>query len=175
MATYTLISSNVLSSSAASVTFSAIPSTYTDLVLRLSARSSANTVASYHLVTYNGSSTSYSDTLLYKDGTNATPQSQRGTGGAWYSYAGVGLPISADQSTANTFSSDEIYIPSYTASQYKPASVFGTQENNSTAQKMAVDASLWSNTAAITSITLTCGDPSYVSGSSFYLYGISNA
>ena len=38
MATYTLISSNVLSSSAASVTFSSIASTYTDLVLRVSAR-----------------------------------------------------------------------------------------------------------------------------------------
>ena len=36
--TYTLISSNVLASSAATVTFSSIPATYTDLVLRVSAR-----------------------------------------------------------------------------------------------------------------------------------------
>jgi hypothetical protein len=34
MATYTLIESQVLGSSAASVTFSAIPATYTDLVLK---------------------------------------------------------------------------------------------------------------------------------------------
>lgn len=173
--TYTLINSNVLTTTAASVTFSAIPSTYTDLVLRISARSNANTMSTYHLVTYNSSSSGYSDILLYKDGTNATPQSQKGTAGAWYSYAGVGLPFSADQSTANTFGSTEIYIPSYTTSQYKSASVFSVQETNSTTQYMAVDASLWSNTAAITSITITCGDPNYVSGSSFYLYGISNA
>ena len=36
--TYTLITSQTLASSAASVTFSSIPSTYTDLVLRVSAR-----------------------------------------------------------------------------------------------------------------------------------------
>ena len=173
--TYTLISSNVLSSPAASVTFSSIPATYTDLVLRISARGSGNSVNIYHLVTYNGSATGYSDTLLYKDGTNVTPQSQRGTGGAWYSYAGIGLPLPASQSTASTFDSTEIYIPSYTASQYKPASVFGVQETNSTTQYMAIDASLWSNTSAITSITITCGDQNYVSDSSFYLYGISNA
>ena len=43
--TYTLISSNVLASSAASVTFSAIPSTYTDLVVRASIRSDATSDA----------------------------------------------------------------------------------------------------------------------------------
>jgi hypothetical protein len=36
--TYTLIESQVLGSSAASVTFSAIPATYTDLVLKFSSR-----------------------------------------------------------------------------------------------------------------------------------------
>lgn len=173
--TYTLINSNVLSSSAASITFSSIPATYTDLVVKISARGSGNSVNIYHLVTYNGSSTGYSDTLLYKDGTNTTLKSQNGTGGAWYSYAGIGLPLPASQSTASTFDSTEVYIPSYTASQYKPASVFGVQETNSTTQYMAVDASLWSNNSAITSITITCGDQNYVSGSSFYLYGISNA
>lgn len=170
-----LISSQTLGSATASVTFSSIPSGYTDLALRISARGSGNSVNIYHLVTYNGSATGYSDTLLYKDGTNATPQSQRGTGGAWYSYAGIGLPLPASQSTANTFDNTEIYIPSYTASQYKPASVFGVQETNSTTQYMAVDASLWSNNSAITSITITCGDQNYVVGSSFYLYGLKNS
>lgn len=173
--TYTLISSNVLTSSAASVTFSSIPATYTDLVLRISARSNAG--GSYNLfkITYNSVSTSYSDTLLYKDGTNATPQSQRASSTTFYSNAGTGLPFNDSGSTANTFGSTEIYIPSYTASQNKPASVFSVQEDNSTTQYMAVDASLWSNTAAITSIIIAQNGGSFVSGSSFYLYGISNA
>lgn len=175
MATYTLISSNVLSSSAASVTFSSIPATYTDLVLRISARSNTGGSYNFFKITYNSISTSYSDTLLYKDGTNTTPQSQRGSSAAWYSYAGTGLPFNDSGSTADTFGSAEIYIPSYIAGQNKPASVFSVQENNSTTQYMAVDASLWSNTAAITSIGIAQNGGSFVSGSSFYLYGISNA
>jgi hypothetical protein len=176
MATYTLISSNVLASSAASVTFSAIPATYTDLVLRISARTSANPGGySYLQVTYNGTASGYSDTLLYKDGTNATPLSQRASGSnSFWSSAGTGLPFSTAANTSNAFGSAEIYIPSYTASQYKPASAFSVQEDNSTAQYMVVDASLSTNTSAITSVTITAGDPNFVATSSFYLYGISN-
>ena len=170
-----LISSQTLGSSAASVTFSSIPSGYIDLVLRISARSNAG--GSYNLfkITYNSVSTSYSDTLLYKDGTNTTPQSQRASSTTFYSNAGTGLPFNDSGSTANTFGSTEIYIPSYTASQNKPASVFSVQEDNSTTQYMAVDASLWSNTAAITSIGIAQNGGSFVSGSSFYLYGIKNS
>jgi len=176
MATYTLISSNVLSSSAASVTFSAIPATYTDLVLKVSARSSVNVGGySYLKVTYNGTASGYSDTLLYKDGSNATPQSQKASSQAFWSASGTGLPFSDAATTSNTFGSAEIYIPSYTANQYKPASAFSVQENNSTAQYMALDASLSTDTSAITSVTITAGDPNFVSTSSFYLYGISNA
>ena len=57
--TYTLISSNVLGSSAASVTFSSIPATYTDLVLRVSARTDADDTS---LITFNGTTTGYSKT-----------------------------------------------------------------------------------------------------------------
>jgi hypothetical protein len=79
--------------------------------------------------------------------------------------------------TANTFSNSEIYIPSYTISQNKPISGFFVTENNSTAADAAsinTAAQLWRNTAAITSITFTAGS-NFVSGSSFYLYGIKNS
>ena len=172
-----LISSQTLGSAAASVTFSSIPATYTDLVVRISARSSntGGSGYSYMQITYNGTTSGYSDTLLYKDGTNATPQSQRASSTTFYSNAGTGLPFPDAGATVSTFGSTEIYIPSYTVSQNKPASVFAVQENNSTTQFMAVDASLWSNTAAITSITITAGNPNFVSGSSFYLYGLKNS
>ena len=167
-----LISSQTLGSTTASVTFSSIPSGYADLALRISARANGGSSYTYCKITYNSTGSSYSDTLLYKDGTNTTPQSQRASSQTFYSAAGTGLPFNDSTSTSNTFGSMEIYIPSYTASQNKPASVFAVQEDNSTTQFMAVDASLWSNTAAITSITLTPGSGSFVSGSSFYLYGL---
>lgn len=169
--TYTLISSNVLTGSAASVTFSAIPSTYTDLILKWSARDVSGS-ANYDIqCEFNSSGgTSYSTTQVYGNGS--------GTFSNVYSnaaYGRTGYSESSD-SVANTFSNDEIYIPSYTASQNKPFSSFGATENNSATSRVLVSAmaSLWRNTSAITSIKLSSGG-TFATGSSFFLYGISNS
>jgi len=171
MATYTLISSNVLSSSAASVTFSAIPATYTDLVLRYAARSTLNSTDTY--VTFNGSSaTNYSATFVGANTTTAA--SSRETSAT---YANNIWTMNRSTTTASTFSSAELYIPSYTVSQNKPFSGTGVIENNSatTGFNLAATAMLWRVTSAITSITITPETGSFVADSSFYLYGISNA
>lgn len=171
MATYTLISSNVLASSAASVTFSSIPATYTDLVLRFSARCDNASTSLTVYATYNSLTSGYSRTMLRGNGATAT--SVRGSSES--SFSGFGF-ANGDTSTANTFSSGEIYIPSYTASQSKPSSAFTAWEDNATTAFIYADAFLQTSTDAITSITL---DPestnNFKSGSSFYLYGISNA
>ena len=167
--TYTLIQSQTLASSAASVTFSTIPSTYTDLVLKASARS---TGSSYTLVLkLNGTTANYSDTFLQGSG-SAASSSAGSAQAASYQYGGVDLSTY----TANTFASAEIYIPSYTASQNKPFSNFAVTETNATAAEIFAHASLWLNTAAITTVDFSLtGGNSFVTGSSFYLYGISNA
>jgi hypothetical protein len=51
----------------------------------------------------------------------------------------------------------------------------GASENNATDGRVAFNASLWSNTAAITSITLTPQAGSLMQYSTAYLYGVSNA
>jgi len=167
MATYTLISSNVLSSSAASVTFSSIPATYTDLVLRVSARGD-NTGLLLEM-TLNSATSTYSNTLLLGDG--ATASSTRNTGQA-YLRAGY---VNPSGSTASTFSSGEIYIPNYTSTTNKAMSSLGMTENNATTAYIANYANLWQTSSAITSISLQVTGQNFVSGSSFYLYGISNA
>jgi len=167
MATYTLISSNVLASSAASVTFSAIPATYTDLVLRVSARGD-NTSLLLEM-TLNSATSTYSNTLLLGDG--ATASSTRNTGQA-YLRAGY---VNPSGSTASTFSSGEIYIPNYTSTTDKPMSSLGMTENNATTAYIANYANLWQTSSAITSISLQVTGQNFVTGSSFYLYGISNA
>lgn len=172
-ATYTLIASNTLSSSAASVTFSAIPATYTDLVLRMSMRiSTTGDSKDNFYVWFNGSSAaSYSLTRVRGDGTTAS--SSRATAGT---YSLTGLTDRAG-ATANTFGSAELYIPNYTASTNKPSSLTTVSENNATEAYIEGAAGLWSNTAAITSIGIY-GDYSgnqFVSGSSFFLYGIKNS
>jgi len=177
MATYTLISSNVLSSSAASVTFSAIPATYTDLEIRVSARSDGAGYASFFSgITYkvNGVSTAYnSATDLY--GGFSTVSSTRQSNQA---FGGRTIVISGSTATANTFGSTSIYIPNYTSTVAKPIGVFSVSENNSAADAITeVEADLISNSVAISSITLyeQYSGSSFVAGSSFYLYGISNA
>jgi hypothetical protein len=170
--TYTRISSNVLSSSAASVTFSSIPSTYTDLVLRVSTRTTSVDVdGSAVRVNFNGDNSSvYSTTILGGSGSAASSATSADTYG-WFSYNGM----ASAGNTANTFASGELYIGSYTASQNKQMSSFYVSENNATAANMNSNALLWRNTAAISSIVLSVGSASFVAGSSFYLYGIKNS
>ena len=172
-ATYTLISSNVLTTTAASITFSAIPATYTDLVLRMSARSAASSDTDGFTIKFNGSSAAeYSYTTLSGNGASASSSRDFGNAAGYYSET-----VNGSTSTSNTFGNTAIYIPSYTASQNKPISTFGASEINSASGSYIQSlADLWRNTAAITSITITNGSATnFVSGSSFYLYGISNA
>ena len=167
--TYTLIASNTLSSSAASVTFSAIPADYTDLVLRVSARDSADTPISAASIRYNSdTATNYSFTRLDGDGSAAaSSRSSNSTA------IGQAL-IEPSTYTANTFGSLELYIPSYTVSQNKPNGFFGVTENNATEAEIRAAAFLWRNTATISSI-LFIAPNNFVSGSSFFLYGISSS
>jgi hypothetical protein len=168
--TYILISSNVLSTTAASVTFSAIPSTYTDLVLRYSARNDDTTTILG--VRFNGdTATNYSTTILRGNGSSASSLSYNTTRTQLFEQDGV----EPSTMTANTFVNAEIYIPSYLASQNKPSSNFTVTEDNSTTSFISAIANLWRNTAAITSINLYSNGGNLVAGSSFYLYGIKNS
>ena len=172
--TYTLIESQVLGSSATSVEFLAIPDIYTDLVLKASVRND-DTGASYFRVYFNNETTgtNYSQTYLYGNGATAGSSKQLNNN---YGITVVRSDSSSD--TSNTFASVEIYIPSYTASQSKSSSTESAMETNSATAYMNAIAGLWNNTDAITSIQCSmafAGGPSFVTGSSFYLYGISNS
>ena len=169
--TYTLISSNTLTSSAASVTFSSIPATYTDLVLKFSARTNQATSSSYCRITFNGASSGYSETYIQGDGSAASSGLF-----ANRAYFGVNntIYLPGSSNTANTFGYSELYLPSYLASQNKPVSIYSATENNNATAYEALTAGLFSDTTAISSITLLArdGTSSFISGSSFYLYGI---
>jgi len=173
MATYTLISSvTVGSGGAASIAFTSIPATYTDLVVKLSARSDRNVFAASSIdLRFNSNSANYSTKLLTKE---SGVTSSGGSSGA--TEAGIGY-ISQDTDTANTFGTGEIYIPNYTSSNNKSFSVEIVQENNGSTQYMQLTAGLWSDSAAITSIAfrIFTGSFNFKQYSTAYLYGISNA
>ena len=168
--TYTLIDSEVLTSTTASVTFSSIAADWTDLVVRCSTRTNTAGISDQLLVTVNGLSANFSTTFM------GTTNSSSMFSDFYSSVSGLnGLyTANGDTTTSNSFSSAELYIPSYTATQNKPMSLIGMGETNATIARSAAHAFLSSNTAAITSVTIACNG-SFLSGSSFYLYGISNA
>jgi hypothetical protein len=169
MATYTLISSNVLASSAASVTFSAIPATYTDLVIRLSARGDQAAQFNNLYLTFNNQSIG-SNTYLIGDGSAAA--SGRNT---FNGFQYTRIDNNGANSTSNTFSNVEFYFPSYLSTSSKPFSTSAANEQNSATAYISAQAGLHANTYAIDSIDIAPSAGNFVSTSSFYLYGISNA
>jgi hypothetical protein len=171
--TYTLISSNVLGSSASSVTFSSIPATYTDLVLRVSARGDDGGL-SYEgfWIRVNGNSSQiYSNTNLFANNTTVVANRD-----ANVSVTNVLMSVGGSTATSNTFGNTEVYIPSYRASQNKQMSSSAVTETNASSTYIGVMANLARDTNPITSLEIRpLYSSNFVSGSSFYLYGIKNS
>ena len=165
-----ITSVTVGSGGAASVTLPAtgtIAATYTDLKVVASIRTEG-TGSPYLYLRFNGSSTGYSNRRIIGDG-SAISSSSPGD-----AYIIGGICNTTDQTT-NTFSSHDIYIPNYAGSNNKSVSVDAVTENNATSARAMMLASLWANSAAITSIVLTNeAAVDFAEGSTFYLYGISN-
>lgn len=145
--------------------FTSIPSTYTDLVLKVSARSGSTTGTNV-AITFNGSSSNVSMKLLYGNGSSAASLSDA-TKIAWEQ--------SISTYTANTFSNGEVYIPNYAGSNYKSMSFDDGSENNATLAYTELGAGLWSSTAAINQITLTSSSANFVQYTTATLYGIKNS
>ena len=164
--TYTLIQKTTLNASAASITFSSIPQTFTDLVVKVSGRSASASNQSAFNMNINSSSSGYTYKWLYGLPASGTA----GSTGASDSVVGY---ANGSTATANTFGSAEIYIPNYTSSNYKSASADAISEGNVTDQRLGLVAYLWANTAAITSLSFVMNDASNWSQyTSISLYGV---
>lgn len=166
--TYTLIaSSTVGSGGAADITFSSIPSTYTDLVVHLTARTTATGTMTNIKLDFNGTTSNRSFRGLYGTGSAAGSETDT-TIMAGY--------VSGDGATANTFGSTFIYIPNYASSNYKSVSTDSVGEDNATYALANLNAALWSDTAAITSIKLyPDASKNFKQYSTAYLYGIKSS
>jgi hypothetical protein len=163
--TYTLISSvTVGSGGASSIDFTAIPQTYTDLLVKISAR---NDSGGNLFVTFNSSSASFARRDLFANVPTV------GSSNSADNFIGA----SNDSTfTANTFSNSELYIPNYTGSTNKSYSSDTLNENNASVSNLRLLAGLWSNTSAITALSLNAGaGNNFVQYTTAYLYGISNA
>ena len=158
---YILLETIALTQSAASVTFDNLPTSgYTDLKIVMSIRSDSTDLDT--LISFNGSTASFSAKRLYGSGSTAASDSLSRTAGL----------VNMSSYTASTFANNEIYIPNYRGSTNKSYSVDSVTENNATAAYALFAAGLWSNTAAITSISIAPSLGNFVANSTFSLYGI---
>lgn len=150
---------------ASSIDFTNIPQTYTDLVVKISARcANAGNAAEVYL-RVNGSTGIYSSRLLYGNGTSAGSSTET-------TMASVG---NAAGDTASTFGNSEYYIPNYVSGNNKSVSIDGVNENNGTTAYTYLNAGLASTTSPITSIALTSNKGNFVQYSTATLYGVFNA
>lgn len=170
--TYVAIATTTVGSGgASSIDFTSIPSIYTDLVVKISARTNRSGTSGDALnITFNGSSTAvYSEKTLRGDGASATSFNETNVSPLY------GTRATSAGNTASTFSNNEIYIPNYAGSNNKSVSVDGVTETNATTAYAELTAGLWANTAAITSITIAGGVGTFQQYTTATLYGILKA
>jgi len=162
MPTNTPLQSIKLTSSAASVTFTNIDQTYTDLYLVISCLASSTTT-NYVNLQFNGDTgANYSSTVM------------AGTGSS---------PISNRWSNRNNLTIDYYATPSNTEwgmrrvdiLQYSNSTVYKTIMSRADRGGGGVDAhtGTWRNFLPITSITINLDSDTFAAGSTFSLYGIS--
>ena len=157
---------------ASSIAFTSIPSTYTDVCVKLSLRSSRSANQDDYNVAINGSSSSFTYKQLYGGAGSGSIV----TGSASGTTGFIGI-MPAANNTASTFSSQEFYLPNYAGSTNKSLSIDSAAENNAATQwQLDLIGELWSNTSAITSLTFTSNTSSnFVQYSTATLYGIKNS
>lgn len=164
-ATYEPIATQTLGSAAATVTLSSIPSTYTDLVLVISARMTGGGGASAIQAQFNSDTASnYSFTLINGDGSSAT--SARASS---QTQAAVGLATD----TANEWATSIVQVMNYgNTTTYKTV----LARAGIASDRVRTLVSLWRSTSAVNRIDLiNNGATTFVVGSTFTLYGIKAA
>ena len=156
--TYDLIEEQVLSTTAASVTFSSIPGTYKDLVLEIIGNA---TSAGNLYWQFNGdTATNYSSTNVRGDGTAAGSTRISTTANGYIDLSGA-----------------------YTALGIRTVSLFSyanTNVNKTWLSRTSIAGGiaealvgLWRSTAAVTSFTVQSNVGNLASGSTFRLWGVS--
>jgi hypothetical protein len=169
-ATYEPITTQTLGSSTATVTFSSIPQTYTDLIIVINSAASVNLDwdMQFNGDTGSGTGTNYSYTTFGGNGSTASSQRQSNQVAIRLDYASAYMSAT----TIQAFAVAHIF-------NYSNSTTYKTSLSRTSNAGTGVGSSvgLWRNTAAITQIAFSNwgGAATYVAGSTFTLYGIKAA
>jgi len=167
MATFTLIEGKTLASTTASVTFTSIPQTYTDLLIICGLRVDGTSTDVFK-VQPNGQTGTFATVNVQSYGNNSTVFS----GSTSLIAGGVG----ASGYSTNALGSASIYFFNYTSSSDKTISIDSSPGNFAAATRVVLANGYWSTSSAITSIEIAALESGTLQvGSKLYLYGIKNS
>ena len=157
------------SGGSAFMSFTSIPATYTDLMVKASIRNAYPDYGDQIRMKVNGVSAtdaSFSQKVL---------RNNQGTIDS-YSQAVNQLGYApASTATASVFGSLDVYIPNYAGSTYKSISNDTVLEANTSQVLLTFSSNLWSNTAAIASLDIFTISGNCVEFSTATLYGIKSS
>lgn len=162
-----IASVTVGSGGASSIDFTSIPSTYTDLCIKLSSRSANASNFDNPRLTINSSTSTFSRDEIYAE-----------TGSVGFESVSDRImgTTPASNATSSTFGSLDFYLPSYSGSNIKSFTADSVTENNSSTQSMWLLSGIWATTSAITDITISLQSAgNFVQYSTATLYGIKNS
>ena len=150
----------------AALQFLSIPGTFTDLWLKISARGSNSTVYFTTKIRFNGATSDANMSNRFLQGPGSGSPSA-GTGSLFL----VG-DIAGNSSTSNTFGTADVYIPNYSDSTNKTATIDSTGENNSAENYTQIIYARWADNSAITSLSVQPVSGTFLQYSTATLYGI---
>lgn len=158
------IATTTLGSANSTITFSSIPSTYTDLILVASAKNDQSGNVTFRMRFNSDSSSLYSYTRIYGDGTSAA--SDR-TSQTFIDIGSIG-----GSSTSSVLAPSIVNIMNYANTSTFKTSLIRWQSQGTSAAYVMGEVGLYRSTSAITTITLTAAGANFDTGSTFTLYGI---
>jgi len=165
---YDALATVTLYASTASISFAGSPSGYKHLQIRAMSRGNAATDQDNLLVQFNGDTgANYNSHYVYGTGSVAAAGAETGS----QTTAIVGRVTGANL-TSGVFGVSIVDILDYTnTNKYTTNRTLCGVDNNGSGIVM-LESSLWRNTAAVTSLSLTTGAGSFIQYSSFALYGV---
>lgn len=161
--TMTLISSTNITAGVNSVTISSLPQTFDDLYIVATVKSDLNVMA-YGILTFNGATSGWAATTLYGTGSS--------TSATTYADNGWMFRMPWANTTASVYNNISVYVPNYQLATYKIGSSENVTENNGTTAYQEIHGWQWSNTAAITSLTLALSGGYFDYNCKISIYGI---
>ena len=170
--TFVKIASVTLSSATASIDFTSIPATYTDLCIKASIKEATSNNFTAELKINNSSTASeYSFTQVSGNGGSATSDTN----------SAQIIPFIVDpgtySGTTNVFGNAELYFPNYAGATSKSISIDSVSEIDAASLGFQrFSAGKWSSTAAINQITIyLVAGGNLAQYSTATLYGIKNS